>query len=846
MLHKRLIKIGFAGVIALAGGKNLHASHIMGGELCYTFVGYVTPTTVRYYVQACFYRDPGGIPCGGSASFDIYMDNPPFYSYVTTVTFPLNSDPVYPPPSEPGCPFSWSKPWVERCCYSGYVDLPVSTVGYHIVYDFCCRPFDVDNLLSPGSTGFTFYNYIPPTIFENSSPCFTDPAVPWLCQGDTICFSNSAYEPDGDELFYKLAHVWDDMGFGPFTGPSNIPLATYAPGYDYLNPFGPLGWAFINGANGTSCFYSPNTGQYVVGVDVLEYRASMLISRTRRDYEILVDQCPPNDPPNITVGNYGDVVGISQGTVFYVTEGDTFCLPISSYDPQGDSTTLVFYPAPVYNPGLVNPPAEIILQDGSSVSPWPSPVYIGSRDTVSVKFCWVPCAGTARTAPYNFSFSAIDYGCPSKQTTFVVSIFVTPFEFPPDSIVGPEIACLLTPGQFTTVDTTYPYTYEWYVLYGGQIIGPDTERVVTVQWDTVPPHVAQLMVIKRYGPCRTDTLYKLIYLDSAGTIPLAPNPNPLNLCYGDTGIIEVQYDSNLTYTWTPNYYVIGPTDSNVLVVAPPQDTTYTIEVSVGLCKGEAQVQVYVHPIPEVETMPDQFICMGDQIQLNAWGADYFTWTPDTFLTFSSADPANASPVAAPDTTITYIVEGRTVAGCKDTASITVYVYPVPDIEAQPDTVEVPPGTPVNLTAVDYTGTVQQFQWYPPTWIDDPGAAQTVARPENSIVYVVSGENEAGCRAYDTVVIIVVAPIDVPNAFTPNGDGINDYFGIVGGAGITEFKMQIFNRWGEVVFETDDPTQKWDGTYKGKPQPPGTYALYIRAVFENGKVFEKKGSILLIR
>lgn len=825
----------------------VRATHIMGGEVCYAFVGYVNSTTVRYRIRACFYRDPSGISCGQTETFGIYLDVPGL-PLVQSVSLPLSTDWVYPPPQAPGCNFNWTKPSVQRCCYEGYVDLPVSTVGYHIIGSSCCRPGDVDNIVNPGSTGFVWYNYIPPTFYENTSPCFIEPAVPWLCAGDTICFSNSAYEPDGDELIYRLVDPWGcysaggggiqfDAGcFGP---------ANFLAGYDSLHPFGPWGYAFINNANGTTCFSSPNPGEYVVTIEIQEYRNGVLISRTRRDYEVLVAQCPPNDPPRMIVDSVEGIGAISAGSTFYVTEGDTLCIPIATYDPNGDSVVLEIYPASIFNPAVTQPPAQIV---NSIPQPWPDKISIGSGDTAYALFCWTPCAGSARSAPYNFSVSARDVSCPSKQTTFIISIFVQRFEFPPDSIVGPEVACLYAPAQYTTVDTTYNYTYEWYVLTGGQIIGSDSDRVVTIQWDTVPPHVGHIMVIRRLGPCRTDTLYKFIYLDSAGTIPVVIAPDPMDLCLGDTGILQVAYDSMLSYTWAPDTLILGRTDSYLVVLSPDTPGIYEVyvEVTLGQCRGEDSATVRVHPNPAVNTIPDTIICEGTVLQLFAWGADFFSWTPDSFLQFSSADPDSSSPYARPDTTITYVVTGYTRAGCKDTASVTIYVDPRLVIDAQPDTIEIPPGVPVAITTTVYQGIPVQWKWTPSIWLNATNIPNPTATPEEDIVYVVEARSAGGCIARDTVLIRVIAPIYVPNAFTPNGDGVNDLFRVRGGAGIQEFLLQIFNRWGELVFETTDIQQGWDGTYRGKPQPPGTYAFYVRAVFTNGEVFEQKGSLHLIR
>ncbi|MEW6469817.1 MAG: gliding motility-associated C-terminal domain-containing protein [Bacteroidota bacterium] len=94
---------------------------------------------------------------------------------------------------------------------------------------------------------------------------------------------------------------------------------------------------------------------------------------------------------------------------------------------------------------------------------------------------------------------------------------------------------------------------------------------------------------------------------------------------------------------------------------------------------------------------------------------------------------------------------------------------------------------------------------------------------------------------------VMAPANlyVPNAFTPNGDGINDLFGAKGD-GIIEYSIQIFNRWGELVFESSDINKQWDGTYKGQIAETGAYAYSITAYGEKTNRISKSGTVTLIQ
>jgi gliding motility-associated-like protein len=108
-------------------------------------------------------------------------------------------------------------------------------------------------------------------------------------------------------------------------------------------------------------------------------------------------------------------------------------------------------------------------------------------------------------------------------------------------------------------------------------------------------------------------------------------------------------------------------------------------------------------------------------------------------------------------------------------------------------------------------------------------------------------NASGCRdtARQKLQARVIPLLDVPNAFTPNGDGINDKL-FVRGFGITRMTWKIFNRWGAVVFETSDRNAGWDGTYKGSMQPNEVYHYVLDVEYADDSKFQKKGDITLLR
>ena len=154
------------------------------------------------------------------------------------------------------------------------------------------------------------------------------------------------------------------------------------------------------------------------------------------------------------------------------------------------------------------------------------------------------------------------------------------------------------------------------------------------------------------------------------------------------------------------------------------------------------------------------------------------------------------------------------------------------------------GQPVQLQA---TGAAS-YSWSPPVGLNDPNIGNPVAILNSTQTYTVRGYTAAGCESFDDVTVKIYKGPDIylPNAFTPNGDGLNDIFrGIP--VGIKQFHfLKIFNRYGEQVFQTTDYNNGWDGFWKGQKQSPGVYVVIASGTDFRGNEINKKQSFVLIR
>lgn len=180
--------------------------------------------------------------------------------------------------------------------------------------------------------------------------------------------------------------------------------------------------------------------------------------------------------------------------------------------------------------------------------------------------------------------------------------------------------------------------------------------------------------------------------------------------------------------------------------------------------------------------------------------------------------------------------------CPDTTvSDTIYVAPLPEVSLGPDTA-ICPGDAIRLANLEAGKEGDQYRW-------STGAATAtipVQEPGEYWLQVISAHE---CTATDSITIHRSCYIDLPNVFTPNGDGVNDYFfprGLLT-RGVTNFHMQIFNRWGQIVYESRNLTDRgWDGRFNGDPVQEGVYVYHVSAGFRNGGVERYQGNVTLLR
>jgi gliding motility-associated-like protein len=268
------------------------------------------------------------------------------------------------------------------------------------------------------------------------------------------------------------------------------------------------------------------------------------------------------------------------------------------------------------------------------------------------------------------------------------------------------------------------------------------------------------------------------------------------------------------FVWTPSP-TITPTLGSVVTLSPNQDTYYYCDFT-NAC-GTVPDSIFADVlIPQIEAYGDTIICPGDEALLSADGANYYEWTPAGSLSSSVGSQVSASPILNTD----YRVIGTDKDGCIDTAFVTVLLFPKPTVYV-PTTYLAFFGESVELTATsNVPGT---FTWSPPDHLTCTVCATTLANPDQEFLYTVSFVDQNGCKASSGLKLVYDPIIYVPNTFTPDDDQFNPVFSVVH-SNIKSFKMDIYNRWGELIHVMNDYANFWDGTYSNNQIcPDGIYS-----------------------
>lgn len=854
------------------------ARHIKGGELAYTYLGPGPgPNSSRYLIELKLYLDcnsMGGqidetVPItvfsktsnrqvGGAINASVESDR--------TIRFDPASNPCI------------SNPPADVCyrirSYSTTIILADDPGGYVIAYQRCCRIEDIRNIAGRSDNyGATYFAEIPGTsvaseAYKNSSPKFTTNDAVAVCALSNFSIDYSVLEPDGpdvDSISYSFCSGYIGASQGdPTPKQSSTPPYTTL---NYLSPYvgsAPFGQnATLNSKTGIVTGVAPATiGQYVITVCAFEYRKGVLINVHRKDIHVKVSDCIPlqallkpdysycddflvsfkneqiNPPGSIYIWDFGDNSAADtsadlEGRIQHqYADTGTFKvkLKVILAGQCVDSTTTL---AKVY-PGFT--PAFTTL---GTCQLTPIQFFDGTKSRYGTVNSW--------TWDFADETTAADSSHAQNPNWKYGSVGVKKVRL----IVGSDKGCIDTAYNDVEVRDKPPINLPFKDTL---ICSIDTLQLKAVgngifSWDAGPTIMNTNTATPLVFP-KTTTTYK-VSLDENGCINsdfvrvrvvdfVTLNAGPdSTICLTDTVQLRPATDG-LQFSWSPAATLNNANIKNPLAI-PRGTTTYTIKASIGKCSAFDELTLKTVPYPTVNAGADTVVCYQDTAHLHgSMIASRFTWTP-----FNSLSNSNTlDPFAYPPRTTTYTLMAYDTLGCPkpgiDQVKVTVRERIVPF--AGNDTAIVV-GQPLQMTG---TG-AEFFKWSPSHGLNNTAVSSPVATLTDSITYVMETFTAEGCFALDTMHVRVfktMPDIFVPNAFSPNGRNTVLRPVPVGISKLDYFR--VYNRWGQLVFQTVDPRKGWDGTVSGKLQDPGAYVWMVQGTDYTGRRISKKGSAVLIR
>ena len=884
-------RFGFILFFCLLSFQSL-ASHIIGGEMYYDYLG-----NNQYKVYIVIYRDcaSSGAAFDNPLSLAIYKGSGGLYQ---------NVDVSVPPSTK--LPIKFDNPCVktpsgfcnERAIYTKIITLPPRNGGYYLSYQRCCRTPSIINIVTPGDVGLTLSIHIPTNSnnqYVNSSPRFTNYPPLVLCNNQTLNFDHSATDPDGDQLVYDL--------YAPFAGASSTnPQPPQAPpppyqqiiwanGYNASNPFGAGASVSIDQNTGQLTVAPLLQGYFVVGIRVREYRNGILLSTVIRDFIFQVISCnvtlaavivPQDQLPgfidfcqgtavNFKNNSYGgstynwdfgvpgittDVSNQFSPSYTYPEPGEyTVTLVVNKGMPCSDSTTQVFKVYESLNVDFTNTDSLCFNNNtydftGTYSGPT-SPTYawnFGSNSTDQSTQLTAENIHFNTAGNQTVSLTASYKSCTKTKTK---SIYVVP-QPKADFDIMQNSACAGLTQSFSN-NSTNATSYDWSFGDGESSVLQDPTYTYAA------PGTYTVQLITSAGTNCLDTASKQVTINDSLEVDFMFDDE---LCISNptthfTSVVSGP--SNYTLSWdfgstaTPNISSQNEVD---VIYSQPGTFPISLTVNLGSCSQTKSSSITIFKKPTIGfTFKDKLYCTPTIVEFTNQSQSQspltYYWDLGNGQTSTQEHPTGIYYNSGIYSVSLTIISS---AGCVDTLTLKkdslfkIFPSPKADFLLSTDSITIcDPEVIFYDLSQDATKLVYFF--------GDSVYRSFDANP--TYYYTSSGvkypyqivENAYGCK--DTMrQMIYVEPftIFIPNSFTSDGDGLNEFFEAIPTLPVNSWNFMIFDRWGELIFQSSDPNDTWDGTYKGQKVQIGTYTYILETISCEDLNAEKliKGHVNVLR
>jgi len=311
-------------------------------------------------------------------------------------------------------------------------------------------------------------------------------------------------------------------------------------------------------------------------------------------------------------------------------------------------------------------------------------------------------------------------------------------------------------------------------------------------------------------------------------LPVITISSPSVICAGQSALMTA--NGAITYTWSNS--VFTPAQS----VSPTTPTTYTATgQDANGCIGTGTVALDVLIQPTLNIIGTPTMCVGNVLTLTATGGTNYSWSTGETTNVITIDPQVNS---------VYTVSSG-ISPCNSSTIFAVTVYTPQNQVPYADPPTIIYGSSSVIHSNNPAGT---FVWFTSPEISCTNCEANTVAPSATTVYSVTITDNQGCVVTNTVLVevdIICGEVFAPTAFSPNGDGFNDQWCVYGNC-LSSMNLQLYNRWGEKVFESNDKSICWDGTHNGVMQNDAVFIYQLTTTLLNGDKIVKKGNVTLKR
>ena len=745
------------------------ATHIVGGEMNYLYLG-----NSQYQITFTIYRDcyNGQAPFDDPAAvgiFDghgnLYDSIPVYISQRGSVPNAINSPCLDPP--------------VDVCYeYARYifnVTLPAGGGSYTIAYQRCCRNYSIINIDNVQNTGATYMTQVTDPLIApiNSNPVFNDLPPTFICRDAPFTFDHAATDPDGDSLVYELCFPFEggnqiNRTPNPPAPPPYNPV-TFLPPYSVNDPLGGMPLE-INASTGILKATPNNLGQYVYGISVKEYRNGVYLGETRRDFQVNVVSCP-----ELTVAS------ILSPTIACGSLDANFVN--NSY--HGLSYSWNFGDGTVFN-------------DTSSLK---NPVYT-YPDTGDY---W---ATLIAYSPENSLCNDTVRGLVHVYPSFLTRFYITNYH---------------CSNRFSFYDQSFGIHGNanfWQWDFGDNTFSSDSMPV----HDYAVPGNYQVSFMSSADSACLDTMTKTVHVLRN---PVSDFSLLIDTCkYSINAINNSQFAASSRWDYGDNY-VDYPLNGSHNYYRPGDFDVQLIVSTDSVCVDTSIIHIHIPPLPIADFDFTVLPCDSNVNFTNrsANAVSYF-WNFGDDTTSLLVSPAHTYSLSGK---VPVLLAATSLQGCETEIVKNIFFISskIAAFEAATDSCS---GV-VNFYDVTENAAFYYWDFGDGTYSGEKIPIHKFEKDGDHNV-LLSLNRESQCADSIGKKLVYEAPLGekvfIPNSFTPNGDGHNDLFHPSIFRPCEIYKMTIYNRWGQIVFESDDAASVyWDGMYKGDPMPQDIYVFILK-------------------